>query len=263
MASAYGVFAAHGQRAVPTPVLEVVNAQGKVLVDNIDPLPKTATVLPAAVADNVTHVLQGVLTGGTGTSAQLGRPAAGKTGTTNNTTDAWFVGYTPTLSTAVWMGNENSDATSLGAVRGCLVNGGGCYTVGQVYGATWPATTWKEFMQAALANVPATPFSAPPPLVAPRTAPELQHNSASATVPVQPGQPSYAAPSPSGGPYTVPAPAPTAPPPATAPPTTPTPPSSLVPTTTTTTSLPGGPSTTASPSPGPIPLPAVGPPSSG
>jgi penicillin-binding protein 1A len=66
------------------------------------------------VADNVTKVLQGVITGGTGTAAQLGRPAAGKTGTTSNYTNAWFVGYTPTLSTAVWMGNAASQPPSMG-----------------------------------------------------------------------------------------------------------------------------------------------------
>ena len=256
MASAYGVFADHGQRAAPTPVLEVTNAQGKVLFNDISPLPKTTTVLPAAVADNVTNVLQGVITGGTGTSAQLGRPAAGKTGTTNNTSDAWFVGYTPTLSTAVWMGNENSDSTSLGAVRGCLVGGGGCYTVGSVYGATWPATTWKEFMQAALAKVPATPFTAPPPLVAPHAAPELQQPSSSTTVPIEPGYPSYAAPTPAGGPYTNPAPAPSAPPPVTAPPTTVAPPVSAPSTTTTT--VAGAPTTTTTTVPGsPPPAPPL------
>ncbi len=252
MASAYGVFADHGQRAVPTPILEVVNAQGKVLVDNIKPLPKTTTVLPAAVADNVTNVLQGVITGGTGTTAAIGRPAAGKTGTTNNSSDAWFVGYTPTLSTAVWMGNENSDATSLGAVRGCLV-GGGCYTVGQVYGATWPATTWREFMTAALANVPATPFSAPPPLVAPRAAAALQGPSTPTTIPIEPGSPASVQPTPSGGPYTVPPPTPSAPPPVVAPTTT----TTVPPETTTTVPGPSGTTTTVPGGSGP------GPPSGG
>ena len=70
------------------------------------------------MADNVTNVLQGVIAGGTGTAAQLGRPAAGKTGTTSNYTNAWFVGYTPTLSTAVWMGNAASQATPSGRSRG-------------------------------------------------------------------------------------------------------------------------------------------------
>ena len=86
------------------------------------------------MADNVTKVLQGVITGGTGTAAQLGRPAAGKTGTTSDYTNAWFVGYTPTLSTAVWMGNANSQATPMGDVKG----------VYPVFGGTWPATPGRS-----------------------------------------------------------------------------------------------------------------------
>ena len=97
------------------------------------------------MADNVTNVLQGVITSGTGTAAQLGRPAAGKTGTTSNYTNAWFVGYTPTLSTAVWMGNEQSDTASLGSVTGHLLDGEEL-TYNQVYGGTWPALTWQELM---------------------------------------------------------------------------------------------------------------------
>lgn len=221
MASAYSVFANHGQRAAPTPILEIVNAQGKVLVNNIKPLPKTTQVLPANVADNVTNVLQGVIASGTGTAARLGRPAAGKTGTTSNNTDAWFVGFTPTLSTAVWMGNVNGE-TPLGPVTGCL-EAGYCYTVGQVYGGTWPAITWKEFMSAALANVPVTPFSAPAPIVTPTEAAALQQaqHVTTTTLGIEPGAPGYVEPTPNGGPYQVPPPAPSAPPPATtAPPTT-------------------------------------------
>ena len=146
MASAYGVFADRGQHAQPTPILEIVNDSGKVLVDNISHLPKTTTVLSATVADNVTSVLQSVITSGTGTAASLGRPAAGKTGTTTNTTDAWFVGYTPTLSAAVWMGNEQSDTTSLGSVTGHLLDGEEL-TYSQVYGGTWPALTWQELIE--------------------------------------------------------------------------------------------------------------------
>jgi penicillin-binding protein 1A len=215
MASAYGVFADHGQRAVPTPILEIVNAQGKVLVNNINPLPKTTTVLPANVANNVTSALQGVIQHGTGTAANIGRPAAGKTGTTSNTTDAWFVGYTPTLSTAVWMGNENSDTTSLGPVRGCEL-AGYCFTEGQVYGGTWPAITWKEFMAAALAGVPATDFNSPAPIVTPQAAAVLRaRQSPPTTIGIEPGAPSFADPTPLGGPYEVTLPKPIAPAPAT------------------------------------------------
>lgn len=229
MASAYGVFADHGQRAQPTPVLEVVNAQRKILVNNISPLPKTTSALPANVADNVTNVLQRVISGGTGTAAQLGRPAAGKTGTTTNNTDAWFVGYTPTLSTAVWMGNQSSDATSMGPVRGCLI-AGGCYTVGQVYGGTWPAITWREFMSMALAKVVPTPFTAPAPIVPPTAAAVLQQHGPPTTLGIEPAPPSPVEPTPPGGPYVYPAPPPVAPSPTTVPPSTTTTTSTTVPT---------------------------------
>ncbi|HET9076706.1 MAG TPA: transglycosylase domain-containing protein [Acidimicrobiales bacterium] len=236
MASAYGVFADHGQRAAPTPILEIVNAQGKVLLDNIKHRPGTTAVMAAPVADNVTNVLEGVLTHGTATVAQLGRPAAGKTGTTNNTTDAWFVGYTPTLSTAVWMGRVDSDAKSLGPVTGQLFKGGPYY-VPQVYGGTWPAITWKEYMQLALANVPVTPFSAPAPLQTPAAAAALQGRATTTTAGIAPGGSGYAQPTPDGGPYTAPAPTPVAPPPPTAATTT----------TSTTTSTTVAPSSTAPP----------------
>lgn len=205
MASAYGVFANHGQEAQPTPVLEIVNAQGKVLLNNISPLPRTRSVLPANVADNVTNVLQGVIAGGTGTAAQIGRPAAGKTGTTNNYTNAWFVGYTPTLSAAVWMGNAASQATGLGVVKG----------VYPVYGGTWPAITWRRFMLRALANVPVTPFTQPAPIRAPRAAPALSQRTSPTTAGIRPGPPGSVLPTPIGGPYQVPAPTPYAPPPPT------------------------------------------------
>jgi membrane peptidoglycan carboxypeptidase len=172
-----------------------------------------------------------VINSGTGTAAQLGRPAAGKTGTTSNNTDAWFVGYTPTLSTAVWMGNVNGE-TSMGPVRGCL-EAGYCYTVGQVYGGTWPAITWKEFMAAALKDVPVTPFNAPAPIVTPTEAAALQQaqHQTTTTLGIQPGLPGAVVPTPPGGPYEVPAPTPIAPPPPTSPPTIP---PSTVPETTTT-----------------------------
>jgi membrane peptidoglycan carboxypeptidase len=231
------VFADHGQRPTPTPILEIVTAQGKVLVNNISRLPATSAALPANVADNVTNVLQGVLTSGTGTAAQLGRPAAGKTGTTSDYTNAWFVGYTPTLSTAVWMGNAARQATPMGLVPG-QEEGGLVTAFNPVYGGTWPAITWREFMAQALAGVPATPFTAPAPIVPPTAAAALRANATTTTVPVTPGPPGVVEGTPGGGPYQVPAPKPFAPPPpTTAPPTT-------VPPTTTTTLPPGSTTTT-------------------
>jgi penicillin-binding protein 1A len=222
MASAYGVFADHGQRAQPTPVLEIVNGAGKVLLNNIKPLPSTTSVLPANIADNVTNVLQGVIGQGTGTAAQLGRPAAGKTGTASDYTNAWFVGYTPTLSTAVWMGNATSQSISLGAVTGTVL-GGYQTTYDPVYGGTWPAITWKEFMAQALAGVPITPFTQPAPIIPPQVAAALRAATTTTTVPITPGAPGNVEGTPLGGPYQLPAPVPVAPQPVTTttvPPTT-------------------------------------------
>lgn len=248
MASAYGVFAAHGEKATPTPILEIVDAQGKVLVDNIHHRPQATQILPANVADNVTNVLQGVITSGTGTAAQLGRPAAGKTGTTSNNTDAWFVGYTPTLSTAVWMGNADSDATPVGSSpscpQGCVTGhylNGPAVTFDGLYGGEWPAIAWKEFMQLALADVPVTPFSAPAPILTPPEAAALQAPHTSTTVTVAPGAYGYTEPVPAGGPYVYPASPPVASPPTVATTTT------VAPTTTTT---PSGSTTTTRSRPG-------------
>jgi penicillin-binding protein 1A len=235
MASAYGVFADHGQRARPTPILEIVNSSGKVLVNNIKPLPATTTALPANVADNVTSVLQGVITSGTGTAAALGRPAAGKTGTASNYTNAWFVGYTPALSAAVWMGNAASQSTPMGAVKG----------VYPVFGGTWPAITWQAFMSQALAGVPVTPFTQPAPIVPPQQAPALAASPTTTTIaPIQPGPPGSVQDTPTGGPYQVPAPLPVAP--------EPPPPTTIPPSTTTTTRPPRpAPTTTSTSVPGP------------
>ena len=156
MAAAYGVFANRGERAPPTPVLVVRDANGQVLEDNTNP--KSERVIEEVIADNVTDTLRGVITGGTGTRANINRPAAGKTGTGQNYTNAWFVGYTPTLSTAVWMGNRVDQSTSLRNIRGPYG------VVSRVFGGTIPADTWRRFMSAALKDVPVTEFSEPAPI---------------------------------------------------------------------------------------------------
>ncbi len=115
MASAYGVFATNGLRNPATPVLWVKNAKGEFLEDNRQRQPER--VLDERVAYNVTDVLKGVITNGTGTKADIGRPAAGKTGTAQEWRDAWFVGYTPDLSTAVWIGDKTRP-TSLFDIKG-------------------------------------------------------------------------------------------------------------------------------------------------
>ena len=91
-------------------MLKVVDAEGNVLEDNTKRKPER--VIEEVVADNVTDILRGVITSGTGTRANIGRPAAGKTGTAQEWRDAWFVGYTPTLSTAVWLGYADGHGRS-------------------------------------------------------------------------------------------------------------------------------------------------------
>jgi penicillin-binding protein 1A len=150
MASAYGVFAARGQQAPPSPVLRVVDRKGKVLEDNTHRSPRR--VLAEEVADNVTDILKGVLTYGTGRAADIGRPngTAGKTGTSEDYADAWFVGYTPTRSTAVWMGYADGRRPLVG-VKG----------LSRVFGGTLPAQTWKAFMTQALDGSPPADFAGP------------------------------------------------------------------------------------------------------
>jgi penicillin-binding protein 1A len=154
MAAAYAVFAARGNQFPATPVTKVLDANGRVLEDNTSRTPKR--VLSQAVADNVTDVLKGVIGSGTGKGADIGRPdgTAGKTGSSEENADAWFVGYTPALSTAIWMGYSDSNTKSLRNIKG----------VGTVYGGTIPASTWKAFMGEALKGAAPADFPAPEPL---------------------------------------------------------------------------------------------------
>jgi penicillin-binding protein 1A len=151
MAAGYSVFAARGLQFSATPIMKVTDANGKILEDNTKRQGKR--VLAEAVADNVTDALKGVVTGGTGTGANIGRPegTAGKTGSTDDNHDAWFVGYTPALSTAIWMGYSDSNTRSLKNIKG----------VATVYGGTIPASTWKDYMSQALKNAPAADFPKP------------------------------------------------------------------------------------------------------
>jgi penicillin-binding protein 1A len=229
MASAYGVFDNHGVRVPSTPVLLVENPNGKILIDNRAP---TGTrVLGSAVADNVTNVLKGVITQPGATAygtANIGRPAAGKTGTTSSYVDAWFVGYTPTLVTSVWMGKKNTEDPAKGASMYSVCSAGRHTCASPVFGGTLPAMTWADYMKQAMQGVPPTDFNQPAPLspVADAIDTLLRHG-------ISPGARRYPAVVGGGGPY-VEGP----PPPVAQPPTT-----TTIPTTSTTT--PGASSTTS------------------
>jgi membrane peptidoglycan carboxypeptidase len=155
MAGAYATFAARGTYCRPIVVTEVLDAQGKSL-GHVDPSCHQA--IPQDVADTVTSVLRGVIDHGTGRGAAIGRPAAGKTGTTNGPTAAWFDGFTPDFAGAVWVGYPTDPAKHpLHWVHGVKV----------VYGGTFPATIWRQIMIAAHEGVPVRDFALPPAAAAP------------------------------------------------------------------------------------------------
>jgi membrane peptidoglycan carboxypeptidase len=188
MASAFGVFANHGRRAPPTPIFQVLDASGKVILDNSKAAETAKQAIPEVVADNVTDVLRGVLESGTAAGKGLGdRPSAGKTGTAEDAANAWFVGYTPTLSTAVWMGYSDGNRPMRG------ING-----VREVVGGTIPASTWQHFMKRALDGVPITDFSQPAPIQTVTDA--VRRNARSG---FDPGPRRYPSGPPGGGPYQV------------------------------------------------------------
>jgi len=151
MATGYSTLAAGGVRHMPTGVVLVKNFSNKV-VDRTDPHGKR--VLDPNVADLVTYALQGVIQHGTGTAANIGRPAAGKTGTAQDFHDAWFCGYVPQLITCVWVGYPQGEI--------------GMYNVEgfpDVFGGSIPALIWHDFMAKALARKPVESFPTADPSV--------------------------------------------------------------------------------------------------
>jgi penicillin-binding protein 1A len=152
MARAFATFADNGTRidgAVfgnrPRAIARIRNAHGKLIEDNA-PIGRQA--LSPNLDALLTSLLEGVVTQGTGKRAALpDRPAAGKTGTTENYGDAWFVGYTPQLVTAVWVGYPNRLVPMTTEYHGQPVAGG-----------TFPAEIWHAFMESALASTPPQSF---------------------------------------------------------------------------------------------------------
>lgn len=140
MASAYATFANSGVYIEPTAILRVEKADGVILGQAV---PKQKQVIKPTTAYLITDMLKSVISNGTGTAAQIGRPAAGKTGTTDEGKDLWFVGYTPELVTAVWIGYDQPTPMP------------------QAYGGTYPTRVWREIMSNALRNIPAGNFNPP------------------------------------------------------------------------------------------------------
>jgi penicillin-binding protein 1A len=162
LVSAFGVFASGGERVKPIFIRKIATMKGEVLEEN-DPYiefeekeeneelletpspPLKERVISAQRAFLMTHLLEGVVQHGTGQMARvLGRPIAGKTGTSSDYADAWFIGYTPSLLAAVWVGFD--DKTSLGKNE---------------TGARAALPIWTSFMQSALRQTPPEPFKVP------------------------------------------------------------------------------------------------------
>lgn len=135
---AYATFANNGWHSEPTFIVHVTDSSGNIILDNT---PKPRLVLDPWATASLNSVLTGVISRGTATSAQIGRQAAGKTGTTSSERDVWFVGYVPQLATAVWIGNDNYTPLVSGTTGG---------------GAAAPV--WRSFMIQALQNEPVEYF---------------------------------------------------------------------------------------------------------
>ena len=163
MAAAYATFAAKGVYAKPYAIESITDAGGDEIYRR---RPETREVFDQRAVGNLNRPLQEVVRRGTGTAAAIGRPVAGKTGTTQNYSNGWFIGYTPQLATSVWVGDPDSDRP-LRRVHGRPLTGG-----------SFPAQIFADSMRGALAGAKVLPLdTATPeslslrPLVPPTTVP--------------------------------------------------------------------------------------------
>ena len=141
LASAYATLAAGGIHCQPATITRITGPTGRVLFDG---RPSCRRVLDPQVAAAAVDILRGVVgPGGTGYRAAIGRPVAGKTGTTTSFADAWFTGFTPQLATSVWVGDPLRQTPMRTQFNG-----------GPVYGGTFPALIFHDYMAAALAAPP-------------------------------------------------------------------------------------------------------------
>ena len=180
MTRAFAGFSARGELPEPNPIRYVTNRSDKCILGfstgkKVD-CKKEADVSGTQVADQndvdvLTQTLEGVVEGGTATVAQIGRPVAGKTGTTQDNRDAWFAGYTPQLTTVVWMGypieagpdEKPGTADDISPLMNYCSDIARCRPVHgiEVTGGSFPATIWGLFMQAAMEGMPIESFIPP------------------------------------------------------------------------------------------------------
>jgi membrane peptidoglycan carboxypeptidase len=152
MASAYGTLANDGIHCDPFAVarVEAPKEDGPGYEALYRHEPRCEQAIDAEIAHLVTAMLERVVTGGTGTAAQIGRPVAGKTGTAQDHTNVYFAGYTPQVSTAVWVGFPSGQIPM------------NTYYGGSVFGGTVAAPIWRDFMIRAMQGYPIEGFESPP-----------------------------------------------------------------------------------------------------
>jgi penicillin-binding protein 1A len=147
MSSAYGTLANGGVHVAPVAIERITDVRGRVLWE---PRPREEQAVTPPVAYVATRILQGVIEHGTGLAAQIGRPAAGKTGTAQQWRDAWFAGYIPQLSAAVWVGFPDGQVSMVPPTTRLRVTGG-----------SFPAQIWAAFMAAVTEGMPVRDFAEP------------------------------------------------------------------------------------------------------
>ncbi|MEU1091134.1 transglycosylase domain-containing protein [Streptomyces sp. NPDC005892] len=200
MAGAYATFATSGKRNDPFSVTEVKH-EGEVIYQHAK---KTQTAFDPAIADNVTDVLQNVVEHGTGTPAQIpGRDVAGKTGTTDENKSAWFVGYTPQISTAVSMFRLDDNEKHKDRTFQSMYGTGG---EKKIHGASFPAQIWHDYMAGAVKGMKVVEFPKPGPVG------EKVYGGGASPSPSPSPTPSTASPTPSEKPTVDPTPTTSAPP---------------------------------------------------
>ena len=153
MTRAYGVFANGGFRVEPYAIERVESSRGTVLYEARKA--RTSKVLNINTAATMTAIMKTVIQSGTGRAANIGKPAAGKTGTTDDCKDAYFIGYTPDVVTGVWVGNDDNSR------------------MGELTGGTVPAKIWRDVMLVATEPYGNTDFEYPEIMLKPFKAPSV------------------------------------------------------------------------------------------
>ena len=144
MTKAFAAVANKGVAVAPYAIRKVVTADGRLLYQH--ETPEERVLVAPWVAAEMTDLLQSAVLSGTGRAAQIGRPVAGKTGTTSSNKDGWFIGFSSGLTTGVWMGRDDAR------------------TVGGLQGGTAPARAFHDFMSVAVANRPVEQFETQVPM---------------------------------------------------------------------------------------------------